>query len=225
MTTPCYPAGCAAGFQDRGNAAAWAPARVAWWVDLLNGNVLDLGVDLDGFALAVRPAGKFQGELEQVFHALYAAWKAARRKKKPSHGQMQFEARLGDNLLALARKILAGAWEPGRTTSFMAIKPKAREIHAPPFADRVVHHWLIAMLERLYAQVFIHDAYAGRKGKGVHAAVDRAQQFMRQLQSGAGGGWYLQLDVRNFFNTIPRATVWQLLKHRMQRAEIGRAHV
>ena len=222
MTTPRYHNGCTAGSQDRGNAAAWAPARAAWWVNFNNGDVNDNDTDNDGFALAVRPAGEFQGELEQVFSELYRAWKQARKRKKPSHGQMQFEARLIDNLVALARRIIAGTWEPSRSTSFMAIKPKAREIHAPHFADRVVHHWLIAQLEPVYARVFIHDAYAGRKGKGVHAAVDRAQLFMRQVESGQGGGWYLQLDVRNFFNTIPRSVLWAVLKRRMQRAGMSR---
>ena len=221
MTTPRYHNGCTAGSQDRGKAAAWAPASAAWWVNMNNGNVNDNNLDNDGWALAVRSAGKFQGELEWVFDGLYSAWKTARRHKVPSRGQMQFETRLIDNLLALARHIVAGTWEPRRATSFMAIKPKAREIHAPHFADRVVHHWLIAQLEPVYARVFIHDTYAGRVGKGVHAAVNRAQQFMRQIESGQGGGWYLQLDVANFFNTVPRAVLWRLLKRRMQRAGLS----
>ncbi|MCD7096903.1 reverse transcriptase domain-containing protein [Stenotrophomonas sp. MMGLT7] len=222
MTTQRYRNGCTAGSQDRGNTAAWAPASAAWWVNFNNGNVNDNNLDNDGWALAVRPAGEFQGELEQVFHALYRAWQKARRRKAPSWGQMQFEAHLTDNLLALARQILAGSWEPRRSTSFMAIKPKAREIHAPDFADRVVHHWLIEQLEPVYAAVFIHDTYAGRRGKGVHAAVDRAQQFARQVASGQGDGWYLQLDIHNFFNTVPREILWALLKRRMLRAGMSR---
>ena len=38
--------------------AAWAPARAAWWVGFYLGGVYGLGTDLDGFALAVRPAGQ-----------------------------------------------------------------------------------------------------------------------------------------------------------------------
>ncbi|WP_411832301.1 reverse transcriptase domain-containing protein [Pseudoxanthomonas mexicana] len=222
MTTPRYRNGCTAGSQDCGKAAAWAPASAAWFVNFNNGDVNDNNLDNEGWALAVRPAGKFQGELEEVFHALYRAWQQARRHKVPSWGQMQFEARLTDNLLALARQIVGGTWSPRRSTSFMAVKPKAREIHAPHFADRVAHHWLIAQLEPVYARVFIHDAYAGRRGKGVHAAVERAQQFMREVESGQSGGWYLQLDIHNFFNTVPRAILWQLLKRRMQRAGLPR---
>ena len=49
----------------------------------------------------------------------------------------------------------------------------------------------------------------------------RLQRFIRQVHSGQGGGWYLQLDVRNFFNTIHRPTLWQMLKRRMASAAIS----
>ena len=58
MTMPRYPNGCTAGSQDRGNAAAWAPASAAWWVNMNNGNVNDNNLNNDGWALAVRPAGQ-----------------------------------------------------------------------------------------------------------------------------------------------------------------------
>jgi len=99
----------------------------------------------------------------------------------------------------------------------VATRPKAREIHAPDFADRVVHHWLVPQLETIWEPTFIHDSYANRRGKGSHAAVRRAQSFARQVHSGQGGGWYLQLDVANFFNRIHRPTLWRMLKARLQR--------
>jgi retron-type reverse transcriptase len=39
---------------------------------------------------------------------------------------------------------------------------------------------LVSHLERRWEPVFIHDSYACRRGRGVHAAVARLQQFMRQ---------------------------------------------
>jgi hypothetical protein len=42
--------------------------------------------------------------------------------------------------------------------------------------------------------------------------------FVRQVQSGQGGGWYLQLDIHNFFNSIHRPTLYAMLKRRMVRA-------
>ncbi|KLB45842.1 hypothetical protein XEUV315_24570, partial [Xanthomonas euvesicatoria] len=63
-------------------------------------------------------------------------------------------------------------------------------------------------LESIYEPSFIHDSYANRTGRGSHAAVQRAQDFIRQVHSGQGGGWYLQLDIANFFNSIHRPTLW-----------------
>jgi hypothetical protein len=43
------------------------------------------------------------------------------------------------------------------------------------------------------------------------------QQFVRQVHSGQGGGYYLQLDIRNFFNSIHRPTLWRILKPVLER--------
>ena len=100
------------------------------------------------------------------------------------------------------------------STCFIAIRPKAREIHAPDFSDRVVHHWLVPQLEKLWEPAFIFDSYANRKGKGSHAAVARVQKFVRQVPK----TWYLQLDIHNFFNSIHRPTLWAMLKNKLVKA-------
>jgi RNA-directed DNA polymerase len=215
MTKPRYPhLGCAAWSQVYGEAAAWSSAS-AWNVNFNNGNVNNNHRNNNGFALAVRRAGEFQGEVG--LQELYQAWRRARRQKVPSFNQLRFDHRWADGLLQLRRELLAGRWQPRPSTCFVATRPKAREIHAPDFADRVVHHWLVPQLEALWEPTFIHDSYANRKGRGSHAAVRRAQQFVRQVHSGQGGGWYLQLDVANFFNSIHRPTLWRMLRTRLRR--------
>ena len=158
--------------------------------------------------------------------ACHAAWLRARRGKRPSANQLAFEVRWMDRLLKLKTALRTGVWQPARTVSFIVSHPKTREIHAPDFADRVVHHLLVERLEKLYEPVFIHDSYANRLGKGSHAAVDRLQQFMRSRN---GQGWYLQLDIHNYFNSINRHILYQMLCHRLQqcerRAELPAAHV
>ena len=156
----------------------------------------------------------------RAFALLHAAWRRARRGKKPSPNQLSFDAHWIDGLLELERQLMAGTWRPRRTTCFIATAPKAREIHAPDFADRVVHHWLVPKLEAIYEPIFIFDSFSNRRGKGTHAAVDRLQGFMREVESGQGGGWYLQLDIKNFFNRIHRPTLYALLKERMERHDL-----
>ncbi|WP_337054051.1 RNA-directed DNA polymerase [Pseudoxanthomonas sp. USHLN014] len=215
MTNLSYPFGWSAVSQVRWDAAAWS-ASSAWNVNFNNGNVNNNHRNNNGFALAVRRAGEFQGEV--TLQGLHRAWKYARRQKVPSHNQLRFDTRWMDNLIQLQEELASGTWSPRPSTCFIATRPKAREIHAPDFADRVVHHWLVPQLETVYEPGFIFDSYANRKGKGSHAAVRRAQAFCRQLASGQGSGWYLQLDIANYFNSIHRPTLWSMLKPRLVRA-------
>jgi RNA-directed DNA polymerase len=150
------------------------------------------------------------------FAACHAAWRKARRGKRPSVNQMQFELNWLDGLQTLTTQLQQGVWQPHRTVSFVVTHPKTREIHAPDFVDRVVHHLLVDRLERLYEPVFIFDSFANRKGKGSHAAVDRLQQFMRQQSLPC---FYLQLDIHNFFNSIHRPTLYAMLQQRLVQFE------
>ena len=219
MTTPRYPNGCLAGSQVRGDAGS---ARSFFYVNMNNGNVNNNNANNRLRARPVRraaPASECQGGV--TVRELYNAMRAARRKKRPSANQLKFELRWMDRLIEFEGAINTGRWSPAPATCFIATRPKAREIHAPDFGDRVVHHWLVPQLESIYEPSFIFDSYANRKGKGSHAAVKRLQQFVCQVHSGQGGGWYLQLDVHNFFNSIHRPTLWQMLKARLMRAGLS----
>jgi RNA-directed DNA polymerase len=216
MTKPRYPQGCAAGSKVSGTAVA--PADYAWNVNLNNGNSNRNNQSNDNHVRAVR-AGECQSAAS--FRALHTAWRTARRGKKPSADQLTFDSQWIDNLLELEQHLNTLTWSPSPPACFIARAPKAREIHAPAFADRVVHHWLVPQLEALYEPIFIHDSYSNRKGKGTHAAVRRLHSFVRQVQSGQGGGYYLQLDIANFFNSIHRPTLYRLLKVHMERASLN----
>ncbi len=109
-------------------------------------------------------------------------------------------------------------WQPACSIFFIVLKPKAREIHAADFADRVVHHALVPPLEALFEPIFIHDCYSNRKEKGTHKAVKRLQSFMKSTLDRYGKACYLQLDVRNFFNSVHRPLLFQLINHRLGKA-------
>jgi RNA-directed DNA polymerase len=211
MTRIRYPQGCAS--ESEVPELAF-PSDYAWIVNLHNGYVNRNNQTNHNNVRAVR-AGECQAAVS--FRSLHSAWARARKGKKPSPDQLGFDAYWIDGLIDLQRELSAGTWAPGEPTCFIATSPKAREIHAPPFADRVVHHWLVPQLEAIYERSFIHDSFSNRAGKGTHAAVDRCRSFIRQVHSGQGGGWYLQLDIRNFFNSIHRPTLYAMLKERMQR--------
>ena len=214
--------GCSARSQEREEAVAAWSASARWIVNFNNGNSNNNDIDNRARVRAVRSvravsAGECQGAGVVPFSALYEAFCRARKNKVPSNNQLHFETHWIDRLFIMQDRLNSGGWQPAPTNCFVATLPKAREIHAPDFGDRVVHHWLVPQLEAIYEPRFIHDSYANRPGKGTHAAVSRLRSFVREVGSGQGGGYYLQLDIRNYFNTIHRPTLWALLKQQMQR--------
>lgn len=213
MTSPRYLRGCAAESKACGTALG-SPGDYAWIVNFNNGNSNWNNQDNDNYVRAVR-ASEYQNA--PSFRDLHTAWREARRGKKPSPNQLTFDAYWMDGLLALQQQLREGIWRPKPTTCFVASAPKAREIHAPDFSDRIVHHWLVPQLETIYDRAFIFDSYSNRRGKGTHAALGRLRSFVRQVTDGQGGGWYLQLDIANCFNTVHRPTLYGMLKGRMER--------
>jgi len=193
----------------------------AFNVNLNNGNVNNNHRNNSGFGLACRRARESHGAQGVQLRALYDAYQAARRGKQPSFDKLRFDAHFITHLLYIQQNLNAGTWSPAASTSFVATRPKAREIHAPAFRDRVVHHWIVPQLEAIYEPRFIAHSYANRKGKGSHAAVRYARDCVRQVHSGQGGGWYLQLDIANFFNSVRRDKLWAMLKPVLQRARLS----
>lgn len=191
-------------FQVNGNKSA------RWVVNFNNGNVNDNHDDNNACVRAVR-ASEYQCKEVVSLRQLYDAWVKARKGKKPSSNQFIFDTSWTSGLLELQQSINSCTWHPKKSTCFIATRPKAREIHAPDFSDRVVHHWLVPQLERLWQPAFIFDSYANQKGKGSHKAVERLQQFIRQTPK----AFYLQLDIHNFFNSIHRPTLWGQLKTKL----------
>ena len=224
MTKPCYPKGCEARSQACGLASSVVSnnSDYRWNVNFNNGTTNNINDNNNAWVRLVRgPVAALPREYQGVtVESLHRAYRAARYAKKPSHNQMRFEAFWMDGLRDLQQRIAAGTWTPAPTNCFITTRPKAREIHAPDFADRVVHHWLVPQLERVFDPGFIHDSFSNREGKGTHAAVTRLQGFVRQVQSGKGGGYFLQLDIKSFFNSIHRPTLWNRLKSRMLSAGV-----
>ncbi|MCI5228166.1 MAG: reverse transcriptase, partial [Candidatus Electrothrix sp. AX2] len=152
------------------------------------------------------------------FFSVHKAWLNCRRRKRATPQAQCYEAYLLDNLVETAQELASGSWQPRRPVCFIVNKPKIREIHAAHYRDRVVHHLLVPKLERLYEPIFIHDLHSNRPGKGIHTAVQRLRHCMRSVLRTQGQAYFLQMDIRNFFNSVDRRILFSLLQHRLRKA-------
>ncbi len=133
---------------------------------------------------------------------LLAAYREARRGKRRSPEVVRFDADAFANLVNIHEHLLRGTWQPGVARRFMVRDPKWREITAPPFPDRIVHHAIVRVIEPLFERRFVHDSYACRRGKGTHAAVRRAQSFLRGAVRTWTRPYIVKVDVKSYFASI-----------------------
>lgn len=147
---------------------------------------------------------------------LQKAYLNCRRNKRNTINALRFEFNSGDNLFKLQQELNDKTYHPLRSILFATAKPKKREIFAADFRDRIIHHLLVEYLETIFEPVFIHDSYACRIGKGTHAAKERLEKFTRQVtKNGKAKAYYLQLDVKDFFPSISKDTLFNLISKKV----------
>ncbi|WP_038636691.1 RNA-directed DNA polymerase [Pseudomonas chlororaphis] len=120
------------------------------------------------------------------------------------------------NLLELYDDLIAGTYRPGRSICFVVTRPKAREVWAADFRDRIVHHLLYNRIGPGIERSFIADSCACIPGRGTLYAAKRLESKIRSVtQNWSRPCWYLKLDMANFFVSIDKRVLAQQLTARI----------
>ena len=125
-----------------------------------------------------------------------AFWRAAKAARS-GQAVRKFEASLEKNLQILQNDLQNEQVTSSGFTRFIIHDPKERMITAPSFRDRVLHHAIMNVCEPHFERWLVYDSYACRKGKGRLAALQRATKHA------ARHSWFLKLDIRKYFESIP----------------------
>ncbi len=135
-----------------------------------------------------------------------------RRHKRNTISALAFEENLEPNLIDLFDELYAGAWHPGRSICFVVQWPKVREVWAATFRDRIVHHLVYNRIRARFENSFIADSCACIKGRGTLYAARRLEAHVRSItQNWSRPAAYLKMDVANFFVSIHKPTLRELL--------------
>jgi len=155
--------------------------------------------------------------IEEVFQA----YLDCRKNKRTTSTQMDFEQNLERRLCQLHRALNSRTYEIDRTRAFVVTHPKAREVWAGRFRDRVVHHVMYNRIFDRFARRFIYDTYACIPGRGVLFGADRVHRMMRQAtENWQRPAWFLQADLANFFVSIDKGILKQQALARIDESEL-----
>lgn len=132
---------------------------------------------------------------------LREAFLRAARGKAGKAEVIEYRSGLEENLKSLRRQLLDGSVPVGGYRQFVIHDPKERLITVAPFSQRVLHHAVMKPCEPYFENRLVPWTYASRKGKGRLAALAQAGRYCRKYE------WYLKLDIRKYFDSVPHANL------------------
>lgn len=93
-----------------------------------------------------------------------------------------------------------------------------RPLGIPTIEDKVLQRAVVMLLEPLYEHDFLDCSFGFRPGRSAHQALEVIRgQLMRM-----GGGWVLDVDIRQYFDTLDHACLREILDKRMRDGVIRR---
>ena len=138
--------------------------------------------------------------MQIILENLYKAYFEARKNKRFTKEQLKFEQNYEHQLQLLYEQIISKTYKVKPCKAFVIEKPVYREVFAPQFIDRVVHHFIVLYINPQVEQVLIEDCYSCRKNKGTLYGIERAKKKMRSVtQNYAKEAYILKLDISGYF--------------------------
>ena len=147
---------------------------------------------------------------EWLLRELYFAYIDARKRKRDTNDEHNFELNDIENLSLLCDDIISRRYSPSRGIAFIIHEPVVREIFAAPFRDRIIHHFLYNQVADWWDRRFIYDSYSCRKGKGTLFGIKRLQQHVRKVTKGNSvEAFVLKFDIQGYFMSLSRKKVFE----------------
>ncbi|MGE3341214.1 MAG: reverse transcriptase/maturase family protein [Candidatus Altimarinota bacterium] len=143
---------------------------------------------------------------------IWRSWLAFRKGKHPSQELHEFQYDLEHNLFSLHQDLKEGTFRHRGYRSFIVCDNKRREVSVASVRDRVVHRLLYDYLNEIYDNTFLYDAWSCRKGKGLLAAIQRAQGFLKKYPS----SFVWRVDVKKFFDSVDQKPLLKILSLRIK---------
>lgn len=151
---------------------------------------------------------------------LFKAYFDARKNKRNTVNQLEFEMNFEYELFRLASEIQNRTYKVGNSICFIVNNPVKREIFAADFRDRVVHHLIFNRINTLFERKLIRDCYSCRVGMGTSYGIERIQHHMRSVTNNhTRGAYVLKLDIQGYFMSINRQVLYDKVEKIILKAQ------
>ncbi len=154
---------------------------------------------------------------------LFRAWEIFKSDKRNKPDVMAFELDLERNIFDLYRDLKEEKYKHGKYKGFWIHDPKLRRIHKATVRDRVLHHAMFSVLNRIFEPTFISDSYSCRIGKGTHKGMEKVASMIRAVSKNHTHPCYaLKCDIKKFFDSIDHVTLLKILNEKIKDEKVRR---
>jgi len=149
--------------------------------------------------------------------SLFRAWEIFKSDKRNKPDVAEFGLNVEQNIFDLYHDLKNGIYQHGPYKGFWIHDPKLRRIHKAVVRDRVLHHAIFAVLNKIFEPTFINDSYSCRINKGTHKGVGRVANMLRAMSKNNIRQCYaLKCDVRKFFDSVGHQVLKNILSRKIK---------
>lgn len=153
---------------------------------------------------------------QQLRNDVFQAYEDARKNKRNTTAQLEFEKDAEQNLIELFHELLDGTYISGKSICFLSYSPVLREVFASQFRDRVVHHLLFNYIAPIFETQFIYDSYSCRKEKGTLFGIERLEHHIRSCTNNyTENAFVLKLDIQGYFMSINKHILYNIICNKL----------
>jgi len=156
---------------------------------------------------------KYRNLIEKItsIDNLRKAFASTSKGKKETFNYLEFKEYSEANLIDIQKELKENNYKIGKYNVFTIYEPKAREISALSFKDRIVQHAIHSIIEPIFEKSMLPYSFACRHSKGTHSAVKHVQSMLRKHKF----KYYLKTDFKKYFPSIDRLILHDLIKRKI----------
>jgi group II intron reverse transcriptase/maturase len=127
----------------------------------------------------------------------------------------QYAENLHENLQHLLDRLKSGAYKaPPVKRKYIpkGTKGETRPIGIPTFEDKIVQRAVVMLLEPIYEHDFHDGSFGFRPKRSAHQALEEVWKATMDK----AGGWVLEVDIRQFFDTIDHSHLREFVSRRVR---------
>ena len=132
----------------------------------------------------------------------------------------EYGEQLEDNLKDLSERLKRGAYRAKPVRRVLIPKPDGgmRPLGVTTLEDKLVQRAVVEVLKQIYEADFLGFSYGFRPGRSQHQALDALYVGITERRV----NWVLDLDIREFFDTINHEWLVKFVEHRIADRRIVR---